>query len=93
MKYGYQKQAYALTCFGDSDCAGELETRKSTSGGLMCLGDHPIKTRSSTQSVVALFTGEAETYAINKTAATGTGGNAILNGLGVNLDLRVFTAP
>ena len=41
--------------------------------------------------MVALSTGEAEMYAINKTAATGMGGNAILNDLGVNLDLRVFT--
>ena len=91
LKFGYQKQVYALNCFGDSDFAGEIDTRKSTSGGLMCLGDHPIKTWSSTQSVVALSTGEAEMYAINKTAATGMGGNAMLNDLGVNLDLRVFT--
>ena len=30
-------------------------------------------------------------YAINKTAASGMGGNSILHDLGVNLDLRVFT--
>ena len=57
----------------------------------MCLGDHAIKTWSSTQSVIALSTGEAEMYAINKTAASGMGGNSILHDLGVNLDLRVFT--
>ena len=91
LKFGYQKQVYALNCFGDSDFAGEIETRKSTSGGLMCLGDHAIKTWSSTQSVIALSTGEAEMYAINKTAASGMGGNSILHDLGVNLDLRVFT--
>ena len=36
-KFGYQKQVYALNCFGSSDFAGEQETRKSTSGGIMCL--------------------------------------------------------
>ena len=53
--------------------------------------DHPIKRWSSTQSVIALSTGEAEMYAINNTAATGMGGQSILNDLGVTLDLRVFT--
>ena len=48
----------------------------------MCIGDHAIKTWSSTQSVVALSTREAEMYAINK---------SILKDLGVNLELRVFT--
>ena len=57
----------------------------------MCIGDHTIKTWSSTQSVVALSTGEAEMYAINKTAATGMGGQSILKDLGVSLELRVFT--
>ena len=90
-KYAYQKNVYALNCFGDSDFAGEIETRKSTSGGLMCIGDHTIKTWSSTQSVIALSTGEAEMYAINRTAATGMGGQSILKDLGVQLELRVFT--
>ena len=33
IKYAYQKNVYALNCFGDSDFAGDLETRKITSGG------------------------------------------------------------
>ena len=74
VKYGHQKQVYALNCSGDSDFAGDLETRKSTSGGMMCLGDHAIKTWSFTQPVIALSTGEADMYAINKSAATGIGG-------------------
>ena len=86
MKYGYQKQVYALHCFGGSDFARELDARIRESEGLMRLGDHRIKAWSSTQSVVALSTGEAEMYAMNKTAATGMGGNAILSDLGVNPD-------
>ena len=91
VKYGYQKQAYGINCFGDFDFAGQLKTRKGASGGMMCLGDHAVKTWSSTQSVLALSTGEAELNAINETAATGKRGQSILNYVGVQLDLRVFT--
>ena len=91
IKYAIQNHVYSLNCFGDSDFAGDVVTRKSTSGGIMCLGDHAIKTWSTTQSVIALSTGEAELYAINRTAAIGMGGQSILCDLGVELDLRVFT--
>ena len=55
------------------------------------LGDHPIKSWSSTQSVIALSTGEAELYAINKTAASGLGVQSILHDLGIHIDIFVFT--
>ena len=45
------------------------ETRKSTSGGMICLEDHVVKTWSSTETVIALSTGETELYALNKVAA------------------------
>ena len=90
-KFGRQEQVHAINAFGDSDFAGEVETRKSTSGGILMLGDHPIKSWSSTQSVIALSTGEAELYAINKTAASGLGVQSILHDLGINVDICVFT--
>ena len=90
-KFAIQKGVHSLNCFGDSDFAGEISTRKNTSGGIMCLGGNAIKTWSSTQSVIALSTGEAELYAINKAAATGMGGQSLLRDIGVDLDLRVFT--
>ena len=46
--------------YTDTDWAGGLRTRKSTSGSCAILGAHPIKTWSSTQSSVALSSGEAE---------------------------------
>ena len=91
MKFAIQRGVYSLNCFGDSDFAGDQITRKSTSGGIMMLGDHVIKSWSSNQSVIALSTGEAELYAINKSAATGMGGQSIMNDLETKLDLRVFT--
>ena len=51
-----QKDVFATNAFGDSDFAGEIDTRKSTSGGLVCMGDHVIKAWSSTQTVIALST-------------------------------------
>ena len=72
-KFAKQEQVHAINSFGDSDFAGEAKTRKSTSGGILMLGDHPIKSWSSTQSVIPLSTGEAELYAINKDAASAIG--------------------
>ena len=48
---------------GDSDWGGR-PTRKSTSGGVWMIGDHCIKTWSSTQGAYALSSAEAEFYAM-----------------------------
>ena len=58
--FEYPKPCGHLNVYVDSDCAGEGSTRTSTSGGAACLNDHPVKTRASTQNVIALSTGEAE---------------------------------
>ena len=51
------KYAYVAT---DSDWGGSVRDRKSTSGGCWMLGDHCIKTWSSTQGAYALSSAEAE---------------------------------
>ena len=48
----------------DSDWAGDRATRRSTSGGIIRLGGHCLKTWSSTQSSPALSSCEAEYYAM-----------------------------
>ena len=55
------------------------------------MGDHMVKSCSSTQSVIALSTGEAELYAINKSAANGLGAWSLLSDMGLTLDIRVYT--
>jgi hypothetical protein len=57
-----------LTGFSDSDWAGDVDDRKSTSGVLFRLGGSPITWQSSKQRVVALSTCEAE-YIAAATAA------------------------
>ena len=58
---------------------------------MMCLGDHLVKSWSSTQSVIALSTGEAELYALNKTAAQSLGLQSLLADMGIDLSVRVHT--
>ena len=55
------------------------------------LGSHMIKSWSTTQSVIALSSGEAEYYGIVKGATIGLGTCSITKELGVELDLRVST--
>ena len=49
--------------YTDSDWAGDLKTRRSTSGGMIMLGPHCLKTWSATQGAPALSSCEAEYYA------------------------------
>ena len=58
------------TCraYSDSDWAGCKRTAKSTSGGVLMIGSHTIKTWSSTQKSITLSSGEAELVAAVKTS-------------------------
>ena len=57
----------------DSDWAGCEQTRRSTSGGWIIVGQHPLQTWSSTQSVVATSSAEAELYGMNEGASRVSG--------------------
>ena len=63
-KYGWQTEEAQLVVKTDSDWGGYRGDRRSTSGGLIMLGGHCIKTWSSTQGAVALSSAEAEFYAM-----------------------------
>ena len=76
----------------DSDWAGDLETRKSTSGGIICLGPHCVKTWSSTQSTPALSSCEAEYYALVDGATRVLGLQAAAKELGVVAEEAVVEA-
>ena len=78
-----QEKLNGIVGWSDSDWAGCAETRKSTSGGLLCLGEHTVKCWSVTQAVLALSSGKAEFYALVKTASQGLGLRAMLGDLGV----------
>ncbi len=90
--YVYRKQKVdCVDIYTDTNWAGCPKTRKSTSGGAVLLGQHTIKHWSSTQTSVALSSGEAEFNGVVRGAGQGLGYQALLGDLGVNVPLRVWT--
>jgi hypothetical protein len=55
-----KSEDHQLIGYSDSDYAGDVDDRKSTSGMLFCLGSSPITWNSGKQKVVALSSCEAE---------------------------------
>ena len=90
-KYQKQNAMPYLDVWVDTDFAGCIKTRKSTSGGVITIGSHVIKTWSSTQTVIALSSGEAEYYGMVKGASIALGIQSMLSDLGVNIKIRVRT--
>ena len=90
--YTYPQQvANGVDVYTDTDWAGCPKTRKSTSGGCILVGSHAIKHWSSTQTSVALSSGEAEFAGVIRGAGQGLGYQALLRDLGVQAPLRVWT--
>jgi hypothetical protein len=74
LHYGchYQRKGGALLeGYSDSDLAGDVDTRKSTSGGIFFLGSNVITWQSQKQKVVALSSCEAEYIAATTAACQG----------------------
>ena len=80
--FPYQEQPETREEYVDTDHAGCLETRKSTSGGIAMHGSHNIKAWSSTQQVIALSSGEAEYYGMVKGAGNALGISGVFSGYG-----------
>ena len=66
MKFAWQDDGHQVRSYSDSDFAGCRRTAKSTSGGVITIGSHYIKSWSSTQKTIALSSGEAELTAVVK---------------------------
>ena len=66
IKFAYQANHGIVDAWTDTDYAGCRVTRKSTSGGVIMLGKHMVKSWSSTQANVTLSSGEAEYYGLVK---------------------------
>ena len=62
-----------MVVYTDSDWAGCMRTRRSTSGGVAVVGEHVVKSWSVTQKTVALSSGEAEMLAAVKGVQEGLG--------------------
>ena len=75
--------------FTDTDFAGCLATRKSTSGGCVMRGKHLLKHWSSTQKAVTLSSAEAELGGIVKGAGEGLGLQSLAVDLGLSLSFEL----
>ena len=80
-----------LEIYVDMDHAGCLETRKSTSGGIIMHGCHGLKTWSATQQVIALSSGEAEYYGMVKGAGNALGLSGVFRDLGLKYEIVLYT--
>ena len=80
-----------MQTYSDSDYAGCVLTRRSTSGGCMMVGRHLLKSWSKQQRVVALSSAEAETYALVTASCETLGLQSCAKDLGIRLIPELFT--
>ena len=85
------QEVKSLDVYTDTDWAGCPRTRKSTSGGCVMMGRHAVKSWSSTQSSVALSSGEAEFNGVVRGAGIGLGCRSLMQDLGIDLPVRIWT--
>ena len=83
-------ESCSVDVFSDTDWAGCKATRKSTSGGVACVGCGVVKSWSKTQGSIALSVGEAEYYALVKGAAEAIGMRSLMADLGVETNVEVY---
>ena len=89
--YHWQEPISMLDVYTDSDWAGCKTSCRSTSGGVIQLGWHFIKGWSSTQTVLAMSSAEAELYALVKGASQTLGLISLARDLGQRVDGTVHS--
>ena len=88
-EFPWQDECLELEAYADSDWGGRRGSRKSTSGGLVMLGKHCIKTWSSTQGAVALSSAEAEFYAMIEATVRSKGMLSTMKEVGFQMTERI----
>ena len=91
LHFQWQDKPSSLEVYSDSDWGGCVKTRRSTSGGLIFHGRHLIHHWSSTQSVVALSSAEAELNAIIKAASESIGVKNMIKECGGDIRIAIKT--
>ena len=90
IQYPWQADTDELRTDSDSDFAECRRTAKSTSGGVIMLGRHLIKSWSSTQKTIALSSGEAELTAVVKSSSESIGITQLAHDWGLNLEGEIY---
>ena len=90
MKFAWQVPQHMVAGYTDSDWAGCTKTARSTSGGIITIGEHTIKSYNKQQKVVALSSAEAELYAMVAASAETLGIIAYAKDLGMKLSGEIY---
>ena len=88
-EYHPQRMSKEIVMYCDSDHAGCLITRRSTTGLVTMLGSHCVKHSSNVQSTISLSSGESEFYAIVRAGSIGLSLQAMLEDWGLKVGLRI----
>ena len=72
-QYAWQSPVDVIDITSDANWAGCKRGRKSTSGGIIMLGSHLVRTYLKTQATIAKSSGESESYALVRALAEGLG--------------------
>ena len=91
MEFPWQTEQGFVTTYTDSDWAGCAKTARSTSGGIVTIGDHVIKSYSRQQKTVALSSAEAELYAMVAASAETLAVIAYAKDLGLKMEGEIYT--
>ena len=84
------KQNFELNCYSDSDFAGDIDSRRSTSGFVVCFGRSTISWCSQKQKIVALSTTEAEYIAACEAIKQVVWYKQLLEDFGYNIKYNLF---
>ena len=88
--FTWQGPPTGFNSYTDADWAGRREIRKSTTGGVVMLGSHGLKSWSKTQALISLSSGEFELYATLKASADTFGIMAMLDDYGVKVKGKIW---
>ena len=90
-KFEMQSRVGYLNMMVDSDHAGCVVTRRSTTGTALFHGKHLLRASSNTQTVISMSTGESEFDVIVKGTSIGLGAASMAKDYQVDLRLVVST--
>ena len=88
-KYHMQTEQTEIVVRTDADWAACRRSRKSTSGGNICIGDHCIKVWAKTQAVIAKSSAESERYGVVRGACEASGMKSLCADLGSDVGIRL----
>ena len=88
-RFDLQGYVGVVEAFSDANWAGCRTSRKSTSGGVLMVGAHPIKSYSKTQAVIAKSSAESELYGIVRATCEALGCLTLVEDFGEKMKSRL----